>query len=450
MKKYISLLMFFIMMLSNMVSVSAAGFSVSTSSSTISPNKSFTVTISTQGAGQFSISASNGKVSNSSIWVDGNGSVSVTAGASGTTSVTVTALDATGYDESRITGSKSVSVSIKKTSNNTSNSSNSPNSPSSSLNNTKPSSNSTSTSQTVAEKKSGENKLSSLSISEGTLSPAFTASTTTYKVDLTSDVKTITIKAKAKDSKATVSGTGEKELHVGENNIKISVTAENGSVKRYTISVYVIEKPTQFIDYNGQQLGVLNDLSKIDTPKGFEKTTITIDNKEVTALKNDKLGLTLLYLQDEKQQTGFYIYDLENKRVVSQYQTISVYGKEYILVTAPQNIDETKELDEIKIKIDNVELAGWKFEEKELSHYTLVYLMNDAGESGLYIYEDSEGTLQKYTPVEQVNTEMCLPYPWMIATGVFFGGFLTFAIMYYRFRKKSISAIKEYYQSRGE
>ena len=69
--------------------------------------------------------------------------------------------------------------------------------------------------------------------------------------------------------------------------------------KTYTISVYVTEKPTQFVKLGAQSLGVLNDLSKTDVPKGFEKSTIKIDDQDVTALQNDDLGLTLLYLQNE-------------------------------------------------------------------------------------------------------------------------------------------------------
>ncbi|MFR1171228.1 MAG: cadherin-like beta sandwich domain-containing protein, partial [Coprobacillus cateniformis] len=118
----------------------------------------------------------------------------------------------------------------------------------------------------------------------------------------------ITINAKAKDSKASVSGTGEHELKVGENNFVITVKAENGSKKTYTISVYVTEKPSVFLKMGDQNLGVLNDYSKVDVPKGFEKTKITIDGNEISALKNDTLGLTVVYLQNETQGTGFYIY----------------------------------------------------------------------------------------------------------------------------------------------
>ncbi len=424
----------------NIIIVGAASFSVSRSASSVSPGGSFTVTISASGAGQFSVSASNGSVSSSSVWVDGSASVTCTAGQSGTTTVTVTAIDATGYDESPITGSQSTSVSIKSPASSSGSSS------SSSSNNS--SSSTTTTVQEPEVKKSSEKNLSSLSVSEGTLSPKFSAGTTTYKVDLTNEVKKLTITAKAKDSKARVSGTGEKELKIGENNFTVTVTAEDGSKKTYTISVYVTEKPTQFVKLGDQSLGILNDLSKVDVPKGFEKTTIKIDDKDVTALQNKDLGLTLLYLQTEDEKTGFYIYDVDNNKVLRQYQTLTVNGKTYVIMDAPENLEEVQGLEKSTIKIGDLEMNGWKFNEETLSHYTLVYLMNDAGESGLYTYEDTEGTLQKYTPVEEKDNT--LTYVFIGTTVVFALSTAVVGYMYFNFKKKSISAIKDYYDKKNQ
>lgn len=433
-------------MLGQMIPVQAASFSVKASKSTISPNSTFTVSISTQGAGQFSVSASNGKVSSSSIWVDGSSSVSITGGSSGTTSVTVTAVDATGYDETPITGSHTVSVKIKTPSSG----SNSSSSHSSSHSTSGSSSSSTVTKKEPEVKKSSENNLSSLSISTGKLSPAFSSDKTTYQVDLTSDVEDITISAKAKDSKAKVSGTGKKELHIGENILKITVTAENGSIKRYTLSIIVTEKPTHFLTYNNQKLGILNDLSKTETPKGFEKTSIKIDNKEVTALQDSKSKLTLLYLQNEKEETGFYIYDTKNNTVVSLYETITVNGKTYVIVT-PDNVPNSiNNLAKTTIKIEDKQVSGWKFNEKELSSYSIVYLMNEDGQKNYYTYDKEEGTLQRYTIIEENTNDNLTTYVLAGTTGGFFITTIIFSTLYYTFKKKSIVSIKEYYERKNK
>lgn len=433
-------------MLGQMIPVQAASFSVKASKSTISPNSTFTVSISTQGAGQFSVSASNGKVSSSNVWVDGSSSVSITGGSSGTTSVTVTAVDATGYDETPITGSHTVSVKIKS-----SNGSSSSNSTDTSSSSHKTSSQSNTVAKKYPEvKKSNENRLASLSVSSGRLNPSFSSDKTTYQVDLTSDVKELTINAKAKDNNATVTGTGKKELHIGENIFKITVTAENGSVKRYTLSVNVIEKPTQFITYDSQQLGILNDLSKVDTPKGFEKDTIQIDNKDVTVLQNDKLKLSLLYLQNEKEETGFYIYDVKQNKIISSFQTLTFNGKTYIPIS-PDNIPESiNNLAKTVIKIGDKEISGWKFNNDELSNYTLIHLMNEDGQKNFYTYESSEESLQKYLVLNEDNNTHLTIYILAGTTAGLFITTITVSVLYLRFKRKSIASIKEYYERKNK
>lgn len=422
----------------------AASFSVSVQNN---GNGSLTVTVSSSThAGGLSVSA-GGKSGTLAIRTIGSSDSTTLQTGAGTFTVTVTALSLSDANYNLVEGetiSRTVTVTDKSSSSSSSSSSGS--SSSSSSNNS--SSSTTTTVQEPEVKKSSEKNLSSLSVSEGTLSPKFSAGTTTYKVDLTNEVKKLTISAKAKDSKARVSGTGEKELKIGENNFTVTVTAEDGSKKTYTISVYVTEKPTQFVKLGDQNLGILNDLSKADVPKGFEKTTIKIDDKDVTALQNKNLGLTLLYLQTEDEKTGFYIYDVDNNKVLRQYQTLTVNGKTYVIMDAPENLEEVQGLEKSTIKIGDLEMNGWKFNEETLSHYTLVYLMNDAGESGLYTYEDTEGTLQKYTPVEEKDNT--LTYVFIGTTVVFALSTAVVGYMYFNFKKKSISAIKDYYDKKNQ
>lgn len=445
-KIFVSILMITSVISLNVINSDAASFSVS-SKGTAKVGETVTVTITGSGLyATFNVSCQGpGQIISSATDVD-NGSTTIKVRATGIGTVTVTASGvASNYDNP---ADYSVSDYTTFTVTSSSSSSNSSNGTTSS-NNSSSSSNEGTTTQEPEVKKSSEKNLSSLSVSEGTLSPKFSSGTTTYKVDLTSETESLTISAKAKDSKAKVSGTGKKELKIGENNFTVTVTAEDGSKKTYTISVYVTEKPTQFVKLGDQNLGILNDLSKTDVPKGFEKSTIKIDNKDVTALQNKDMGLTLLYLQNEDDSTGFYIYDVDNNKVLSKYQTVAVNGKTYVLMDAPDNLEAIQDLKTATIKIGDVELSGWKFEDEALSHYTLVYLMNEAGETQLYTYEDTEGTLQKYTPVEEKN-DNTLTYVFIGTTALFVVSTAVLGYMYISFKKKSISAIKDYYERKNQ
>lgn len=84
---------------------------------------------------------------------------------------------------------------------------------------------------------SPNNYLSALSVTGQTISPSFSGATTTYSLTVSNSVTSITVNATAVDSAATISGSGSKSLSVGSNTISVKVTAENGDVRTYTLTV---------------------------------------------------------------------------------------------------------------------------------------------------------------------------------------------------------------------
>lgn len=94
---------------------------------------------------------------------------------------------------------------------------------------------SASVSFSVRPPKSGNNNLSGLSLSTGSIN--FSPGNTNYSVNVAANVTSITISATKEDSKASVSGDGTKGLGYGNNSFNVVVTAENGSKKTYTINV---------------------------------------------------------------------------------------------------------------------------------------------------------------------------------------------------------------------
>ena len=87
-------------------------------------------------------------------------------------------------------------------------------------------------------KASADNSLSVLKLSSGTLSPAFSYNVTKYTATVDYSVTSIAITATPTNEKATVTSvTGNENLTVGQNTIKITVKAENGVSAVYTITV---------------------------------------------------------------------------------------------------------------------------------------------------------------------------------------------------------------------
>ncbi len=91
-----------------------------------------------------------------------------------------------------------------------------------------------------------DTNLSGLTLSAGTLSPAFSAETTVYSISVPNQTEEITVTPVVADSIATVtvdgtavnSGSASEEisLNEGANTITVIVTAESGSIKTYTIN----------------------------------------------------------------------------------------------------------------------------------------------------------------------------------------------------------------------
>ncbi len=82
---------------------------------------------------------------------------------------------------------------------------------------------------------SGDNNLSSLSVSNCSIN--FSAGNTNYSCNVDTNVTSVNVSASAAHGKASVSGTGNKNLNYGNNKISVTVRAENGSTKTYTINV---------------------------------------------------------------------------------------------------------------------------------------------------------------------------------------------------------------------
>jgi hypothetical protein len=120
----------------------------------------------------------------------------------------------------------------------------------------------------------GNNNLSALTVSQGTLTPGFTAARTSYTVSVGSDVSSITVTATKADSSAsmTINGQGTnsgqaRSISLGapgsSTEIDITVTAPNDTSKTYTVNV------------NRAALGGNNNLSALTVSPGSLSPSFT-------------------------------------------------------------------------------------------------------------------------------------------------------------------------------
>lgn len=255
----------------------------------------------------------------------------------------------------------------------------------------------------VVDNRSKDNTLSSLTVSEGTLSPAFQAGTTEYSVSLSGTAAKITLNATANDAKASVSGTGEKTLVPGDNRFVITCTAENGSKKEYAVTVHVDETPTVYTTYGEQKLGVVRNQTDLSVPASFEGTTVSFNGEEVPAYHSNQFDRTLVYLVNEAGEKAFYMYDAE-KGIISVFRPVTILGRNVIVFDLSEEEQVRENMTYSEVTIDGIAMHGWMYENPEFSNYIQIMVLNEFGEKVVYQYEKTENSLQlykEYVPLEE-------------------------------------------------
>lgn len=276
-----------------LTTVSNATLTITTSKSTVSPGESFNVTVSvgSNEAGAINLSASNGTLSQTYVDLMSQSSLTIScvAGSSGTITINASGLVANYASETEGTQSASKSVIIKQPTPTTPTTPNTPSTPT-----TKPSTNTTT--KPAETKKSDNSNLSALQIAEGVITPEFNKKVKEYSINVPNEITKLSIVATPEHSKATVKITGNEELQVGENNVEIVVTAEDGSTDTYkiivtralpelnlqTLSIYYIDENNQKVEIKLEPQFVFNTYEY----KSLEKLSYTVKELQVDATAN--------------------------------------------------------------------------------------------------------------------------------------------------------------------
>lgn len=245
----------------------------------------------------------------------------------------------------------------------------------------------------VDENKASNNFLKSLSIDGVKINPTFNKEKLDYTAVVSGDKDKISIKGEVEDEKASIEGLGDKELKEGINKFEIKVTAENGEVKIYTISVTRKEKDPIEVTINKIKYTVAKKDIGLKVPEGFTKTTVVIDKQEVFAYSNKFTGYLLVALVDEDGNPSWYIYNEKNSTYTKYFELKSNSVRLIILKSNKKDIPHRYK--KITFYIDGESIDGYALEYN--SSFRLVYGLNmSTGEKGFYLYDIEENTFQRF------------------------------------------------------
>ena len=144
---------------------------------------------------------------------------------------------------------------------------------------------------------SADNSLEVLSLSAGTLSPDFTGKTVQYTATVPNDVTSVTVTATPVNEFATVQSiTGNDNLQVGTNTIKVVVKAQNGALAQYTITL--TREDGQTADGTVDQPADGTDSQTTDQPADGTDGQTTDQNAEFETEEAEDVS-NMEYLQQE-------------------------------------------------------------------------------------------------------------------------------------------------------
>ncbi|MEG1288036.1 MAG: cadherin-like beta sandwich domain-containing protein [Bacilli bacterium] len=247
---------------------------------------------------------------------------------------------------------------------------------------------------------SKNNNLSSLSVEGFTITPEFTTDKTEYSLIVPENTKQITIKATKSDSRASVKGDGVVDLTSGVNSLKVTVNAENGSEKVYTLSVEVKDQFPINVKVDGSDYTVVKIKENLPVINLYEATTIKINDIEVPAYKSTITNYLLVGLKSSDGKISLFIYDEEEK----SYQKYNELLFDKMTIYPLTYEKDIKGYKKTKIKINDIETEGYVY--KDGSRYVVIYGLNvETGEKALYMCDLNDNTIIKYNDEYIVDLE---------------------------------------------
>ena len=238
---------------------------------------------------------------------------------------------------------------------------------------------------------SKNNNLASLAVEGFTLTPEFNANTLEYSVTVPEDTKNVNITGTVQDKKASINGVGVHDVNQGNNKFLVTVKAENGSEKTYTINVDVKDENPIEVTVGDKKYTVVKIKENLPIASLYNEYSIKINEFDIPAYKNDYTGLVLVGLKDAEGNISLFIYDDENNSY-KEYNELKSSQITIYPLKPEENIEGYKKGN---VKIQDIDVEGFYLNED--SDFFVIYGVNvETGDKGFYMYDKKMQTLIKY------------------------------------------------------
>lgn len=259
----------------------------------------------------------------------------------------------------------------------------------------------------ITPKPSSNANLSSIKLSNGSLSPAFNQNTTNYSVTVKYGVESITINGTVADGGASYTGGGTFGLEVGDNSRVLTVTAADGTKKSYTVNIKrMTEQETLdaeqaerdanplLVVIDDKDYTIVNSFEGITIPTGFTQGTITRKEAEVAVLNDAGGKYQLCWLVDANGENGAFYRRDENDNF-SKLAYISANGVMYIIEELSDSLLPSGFV-QANYEIDGQTVSAIQHDnEAYKDFYIFNCYVSGQTENTFYRYDTVEGTMQR-------------------------------------------------------
>ncbi|MBR7164994.1 MAG: cadherin-like beta sandwich domain-containing protein, partial [Clostridia bacterium] len=238
---------------------------------------------------------------------------------------------------------------------------------------------------------SGDNALSSLSVSPGTLEPAFDPATLNYTLSVPFEVTELTVSGTPAHQAATVSASGA-ALVVGENKVEVVCTAQNGSRRVYTITVTRQQSELAGVTatVKDKTYTVSHDPSTLTVPEGFTPSSLVFGEKKILAYLSPKGSIAIAHLTSETD-SAWFIFD-QASQSFSPFVTLPSVAQSFVILTPPAEESVPAGFVPHEITVGEAKYSVYKSRAIDSEHVFLVYAMSQDGTLGFYYYDQQNGT----------------------------------------------------------
>jgi len=243
---------------------------------------------------------------------------------------------------------------------------------------------------------SSNNYLKTLEVQNHTITPVFNKSTLEYFLELENGIETVVIKGTVDDSKSSLTGTGEVDLITGDNLFNIVVTAQNGNIRTYKLNISVKELDPILVSINNEEYNLVRKIED-DCPTYFVKQDLEYNDEIVDSCYNESTDFTLVLLKKDTD-INYYIYNDDYKL----YKEL-VFNR-MIFYYIDKDLKVGKNFIEKEIEINGSFINAYTY--KYDNNYSLFYGMNiETGEENIYLYDKLEDTIQRYFDSEIIKKD---------------------------------------------